>query len=281
LDKILTIGGANMDILAKSRELFKMKDSNVGFVSSNVGGVGRNVAVSLSKLGYPVDLITAVPNSDFGEMIVADLTRHQVGTRLILRGDFADPIYVALEDHQGEMIGAVNHMETLEALDLKYLEALDIDFQSYCLVVSDTNITPEAIQWVAGMKKRPPLAVEGVSRYKVLKLRPVLSLIDLLKINEGEALSLTGRSTPEAALKSLVHQGVKEVHITLGSRGALAGNGLETIHVPAPALKTIRSVNQAGDTYFSGVIDGTVRGLALEEKIVHGQALAAKKMREG
>ncbi len=281
MEKILIFGGVNTDILAKSEDSFMLKDSNVGVVRSLVGGVGRNIAVSLTRLGYEVDLVTVVPASPFGEMIMADLASRHVGTGLVRRGDFSDSIYVALEDYRGEMVGAVNHMKNLEALDPEYLKSLSLKGKDYDLLVCDTNITQEALAWVVALADRPCLALEGVSNHKVLKAKPFLSHIDLLKINEGEALSLTGCDTPEEALKSLIRQGVGEVHITLGPRGALGGDVRHILHSPALPLKAIQSVNQAGDNYFAGVIHGILKGLTLEEKILHGQTLAVKRMMEG
>ncbi len=55
---ISLIGGANIDILAKSYSPLKDFDSNPGKVNISFGGVGRNIADNLARLDQKVSLIT-------------------------------------------------------------------------------------------------------------------------------------------------------------------------------------------------------------------------------
>ena len=47
----VVVGGANMDLLGSPQAILKSHTSNPGSVSSSPGGVGRNIAENLVRLG--------------------------------------------------------------------------------------------------------------------------------------------------------------------------------------------------------------------------------------
>lgn len=57
--RITVVGAVNVDICARPFLPLVHEDSNPGFVSMSMGGVGRNIAHNLRLLGQPVSLITA------------------------------------------------------------------------------------------------------------------------------------------------------------------------------------------------------------------------------
>ena len=50
------------------------------------GGAEANVAASVAKFGLPVEFVSRLPNNDLGEMCIAYLRRHGIGTRHVARG---------------------------------------------------------------------------------------------------------------------------------------------------------------------------------------------------
>ena len=69
-EPILVIGGANVDRKAKSIAPVVMGTSNPMTVNESYGGVGRNVAENLSRLGLPVRLMTAVGDDAQGSALL-------------------------------------------------------------------------------------------------------------------------------------------------------------------------------------------------------------------
>ena len=57
---VVVIGGANMDICGTSHDNLLLGDSNPGKVRTSAGGVGRNIAENLARLGSDTRLMTAV-----------------------------------------------------------------------------------------------------------------------------------------------------------------------------------------------------------------------------
>ena len=67
---IAVIGGANVDIMARHDGLvLNDTDSNPGQMMLSAGGVARNVAENLARLGSDVQLITSLGDDDFATTV--------------------------------------------------------------------------------------------------------------------------------------------------------------------------------------------------------------------
>src|SRR5688500_15492896 len=77
---VVVVGGANLDIKARSAATAILGTSNPGSGSMAAGGVGRNVAENLARLGTPTYLIAAVGDDPMGERLLADTA--SAGVRL-------------------------------------------------------------------------------------------------------------------------------------------------------------------------------------------------------
>ena len=95
---------------------------------------------------------------------------------------------------------------------------------------------------------------------RVLALRPILHL------NETEALTLSGKTSPEAAAVTLGGRTGNIVVITLGRAGCLCRKADGTLlRVPAPAVMVADTIG-AGDTH-AGVLLGCLhQGMALKRR---------------
>lgn len=63
--RVVTIGGTNVDIVARTSQLFEPKTSNIGGNKVIIGGVGRNVTECLYKLGLTDTLFISILGNDF------------------------------------------------------------------------------------------------------------------------------------------------------------------------------------------------------------------------
>jgi sugar/nucleoside kinase (ribokinase family) len=97
--------------------------------------------------------------------------------------------------------------------------------------------------------------------------------IDLLFANEDEALQLTGRTDPDAALAELAAK-VKTLVVTRGADGATAIAHGERISIPAAPVAKVIDTTGAGDLFAAGFLAGRARGASLERCLWTG-ALAA------
>jgi len=57
LNRILVIGAQNIDIFAKTKEDYTLRDSNVAQITLAYGGVGRNITENIKRLGNDVSFL--------------------------------------------------------------------------------------------------------------------------------------------------------------------------------------------------------------------------------
>ena len=70
---IVCIGGANIDRKLRSEQVLQMGTSNPATLSETPGGVARNVAENLARLGASVQLLTAVGDYAVGHILFMQL----------------------------------------------------------------------------------------------------------------------------------------------------------------------------------------------------------------
>ena len=106
------IGAANIDIGGFPAGRLAMQDSNPGRVRLSAGGVGRNIACNLSRLGVETHLVAALGTDGFADLVRADCARAGVLTDLAFTFDgAASSAYLFIADADGDMQLAVNDME--------------------------------------------------------------------------------------------------------------------------------------------------------------------------
>lgn len=66
---IAGIGGANVDIHGQSFAPLIMRDSNPGRLHLSMGGVMRNILDNLTRLGEACQIVTAVGDDAYGQML--------------------------------------------------------------------------------------------------------------------------------------------------------------------------------------------------------------------
>ena len=114
---VYVIGGVNMDISGTPAETLRPGDSNPGRVSLSPGGVGRNIAENLSRLGRRVSLITILGNDPYADVI----REHCRNVGIDLSMSFTDPLgrtstYLCLNEQNGDLHAAIADMAICEQL---------------------------------------------------------------------------------------------------------------------------------------------------------------------
>src|SRR5580692_1363365 len=66
----VVIGGANVDVKARSTDRARPATSNPGWASMTPGGVGRNIAENLARLGVRTFLVSAIGRDALGDTLL-------------------------------------------------------------------------------------------------------------------------------------------------------------------------------------------------------------------
>lgn len=67
--QIIVIGGCNIDFICRAAVNIEPATSNAADISLQLGGVGRNIAENLTRLGSEVTLITSLCDDILAEVI--------------------------------------------------------------------------------------------------------------------------------------------------------------------------------------------------------------------
>ncbi len=252
---VLIIGGSNIDYLAYPVNPLKLHDSNPGYVHQSMGGVARNIAENLGRVNLSPKLITLIGKDNLGQNLKKYTENH--GVKIYPINHAQQPSYIAILDHHKDMYVAITNTTLFEQLTAEDLLVYrPIIQESECLIL-DLNMNSELLGWLISEYKKP-IYVEATSSQKVLKIKPYLNRINVLKLNQVEAQVLTGISDPHQAVDALIQLGIEEVYLTLGEKGVIYGNHQSIITKNYKAQITGNTTG-AGDAFFAGIIYGKIK----------------------
>ena len=278
----VVVGGVNVDIGGRSFAPLVEADSNPGSVSISLGGVGRNIAHNLSLLGTDVRMLTAYGDDLNGERVAASCS--SLGIDLSHAQQIAGgttSTYLYLTDPNGEMALAVSDMEICKQISPQYLAANLPLLQNAQIVVADTNIPAESLQYLAE-NCTCPLFIDPVSTTKAEKLRPILSRIHTLKPNKLEAELLSGirirtDEDLEAAAAKLLEMGLHRLFISLGAEGVYAAMGNQRVRHPNLPGNMVNTTG-CGDAFMAAIVWAYLEGMDLASTARAGLAAGSIAM---
>lgn len=274
---IAVIGGANIDIKAKVNAPNRLGTSNPGVVTTTAGGVGRNIAHNLARLGANVALVSVVGRDAHGDAVLAETQRAGVDVSRVVRSGVATGSYVALLDHDGEMISALSDMRCIDMLTPDRIAAQRSVLEEAKLVVADCNLpqdTLDTLVAIAGSK----LVIEPVSVPKSRKLIEALRKghVFLASPNFDQIDQMTGTRDIDNAFRFMHGKGLANVVIHAGPEGAFVSDGSDIEHAEAMPPPQIVDVTGAGDAAVAGLVYGLLKGEPLAVAAARGQRLAGQ-----
>ena len=272
---IIVIGGANIDIKARSSGTYIAGTSNPGSVSFTPGGVARNIAHNLGSLGLKVALISAFGNDTAGEIAINATRSAGVDLSMCLRDEGATGAYVAVLDEKGELVSAVNDMRILENLTPQVVKQQSAALRAAKFIVVDCNVRADVLEFLA-LHYSEKLIVEPVSVSKSKKLGALLEKheVFLATPNRDQIEALTQMDDMDQACQDLHERGLLNLVVHLGSDGALLSSGKGMRKIPSASRTQVRDVTGAGDAAVAGLVFGLTKGYDLSKSAQLGQAAA-------
>lgn len=281
-DYAVVVGGMNMDICGCSGGALVAGDSNPGTVRLSPGGVGRNIAHNLSLLGADVRMLTACGEDLYGQRLVQTCGERGIDMSRVLRlAEARTSTYLYITGPDGEMALAVSDMDICGRITPEYLQEHLPLLQNARVVVCDTNIPKESLEYLAQVCTAP-IFCDPVSTAKAEKLRGILGKLHTLKPNRLEAELLSGipirsKEDLEAAAKKLLSTGLQRIFISLSADGAFAADStgcrwLENI--PGRMVNT----TGCGDAFMAALVWAYLEGMDLKESARAGLAAGSIAM---
>ena len=280
-------GGANIDIKVAISGATIPATSNPGIATVSIGGVGRNIAHNLARLGTPVKLISAVGRDPEGDRLLDETAAAGVDVKAVRRGAGKTGVYSAVLDRTGELVIGVSAMDITAEITQRYLGRNRATIAGAAFLVADCNLHRSSLQWLHQCAKDNSIAflVETVSAVKVEKLNAILrrgAAIHTVTPNLQQLAALTGREmrsleATQHAARTLHDRGVLNVLVGLGAEGAMfstaQGDGVRQHHIPAAQAKP-NDVTGGGDALVAGYVAGLMGGMRPLHAALLGQAAA-------
>jgi pseudouridine kinase len=264
---VACIGAANLDRKLRSLAPLALATSNPARQTESFGGVARNIAETLVRLGTTATLFTATGNDSAGAALLAHAAALGIDTSGALRLDgVASGTYTAVLDDDGELVVALGDMTLYDELTPDYIAARAARLACAALVVADLNLplaTVESLVALGRHVEAPPLVLVAVSGPKMARLPRSLEGVRLLILNQDELEVRAGRplttlAAIEAAMEGLLRDGVRDLIVTRGADGVLytdSSDGGAICHLAAAQSPAggIVDVTGAGDAFAAAV----------------------------
>ena len=257
---VTVVGGANIDIHGRSTRALRPNDSNPGTVCISAGGVARNIAENLVRLGVDCRLITAVGDDHNGRKLMRLTSEAGIDTQYVQEIASAQTsTYLSVIDASGDMAVAIADMDIIDQLTPARLRPCQSMLRQSSLIVLDTNLPDSTLAWLAREFAEQTLFVDTVSTAKAPRIKKHLGFIHTLKTSAIEAEALTGleaKTTPqlEDVASQLHAAGVERVFVTRGSLGVFYSTADEqgTFNLSQKNL-IVRNAGGAGDAFLAGL----------------------------
>jgi pseudouridine kinase len=257
---VTCIGAANLDRKLRSTAAIALHTSNPASASESFGGVARNIAENLARLGTPVALLTATGKDSSGAALLAHAQSLGIDTGGTLQlADMASGTYTAVLDRDGEMVVALADMALYDRLDAAWIDSCQTRIAASALVVADLNLPQAAVDAVIAQARRAdtPLVLVAVSEPKMARLPRDLSGVRLLILNRGELAARVGRALDseaelDAAVLEVRAQGAHDLIVTRGAEGVVFTHGPDIVRLDAPRARIVE-VTGAGDAFAAAV----------------------------
>ncbi|TRY56110.1 hypothetical protein DNTS_015242 [Danionella cerebrum] len=271
--RAVVIGGINVDFIAKgtAKELV-FGQTNPGVVCQSFGGVGRNIADCLSRLGCKPLFISAIGKDSHSEAVL-NYCKHMDTSAVARLQDQRTATYCAVITESGELSLGLGDMDIHQQIQEQYVSEFEDQLSSASLIICDGNIPVSTIDYICCVAKQHtvPVWFEPTDTDKACK--PFLSeswkalayaspnLSELCTINR--TLQLPTPSEIPRSLEDVLSWAVALSRPLLAHLQCVMKGQLCAVHYPALPVRSEETVNVsgAGDSFAAAVMVGILQGL--------------------
>lgn len=278
--RVVCVGGAALDHSYRAAGPLVRDSSNPARRRTGFGGVARNVAEALRRLGIESALVSAVGDDSAGRLIVESLVALGVDvSQLTCVPDALTASYVAILAPDGALELGLADMAVFDALTPERIVAARHLLHPGGWVFADGNLTQASLSALAALVEEAGcrLALDAVSVAKAPHLAVVLDRASVVFLNRDEAqVLLPGieAEPPEILATGLVARGARTVVLTAGAAGAIVASRDGAWRIPA-VRAVLNDVTGAGDALVAATLARLAGGDDLVEAVRVGTLAAA------
>lgn len=285
---VLVIGAAGVDIVGRLRGELSPETSTPAQIRSSFGGVGRNVAETLARLGHAVNFISVVGDDDTGDRLLKHISDAGVNIDAVLRTSLHPTgAYLAVVNQSGALQFALDDIRAITALTPDYIRQHEELFEEASVLFIDANLPKDVLRTVMSLARRArlPVCADPTSSSLALRLKPYLSRLYMITPNSAEAAifcdperKITNRRQALETAQYLVSQGVQIAIITLAEQGLCYATSETKGYIPAIRTEVIDPTG-AGDAISATVIFALLNDIPLDDAVRLGVSAASLTLR--
>ena len=265
MKKIVVIGAMNIDILATADPLH-LHDSSIGSIQTSYGGVGRNIAENIARLGIPVHLCSVIGDDSFGVSMLAHAKDVGINVSLVdIIKSKRTSSYLSVSNHEDMVVG-VNDMDITNSMNRAWADKYLPLLEQFDVVIIEPNIPQDTLSYLIESLADKNIIVDPVSAAKAPRLLPSLPNISVIKCNAMELRELSKVDDVKKGMNDLLSHGVTRVIVTQGKNDIYEAT-TDSFHVYTPPLTEIVNVTGAGDAFTAGIAAGIALNLTNEQQI--------------
>ena len=280
---LLTIGAASLDTKGRAGQSIQVGTSTPGAIRISVGGVGRNVAENLARLGERVVLLSAVGDDDAGRRLLQQARECGIDvSHVLIDANHRTAAYLAVLDQTGNLEVSVDDMSiNRELITPSFVYRRRALFRDARMIVLDANLSPQALRTIFRLADSydVPVCADPTTASLAPRLCPHLPALTLVTPNAAEAealceMQVTDRESALAVAQKLVSMGVQIAIVTLGATGLVYATSQESGHVPAVEVEIV-DFTGAGDALTAASVFGLLNDFPIDEAVRLGTSAAA------
>ena len=286
---MLVIGSVFVDVKGFAREAYKPLERNVGDVQVAAGGVCRNVAENLRKLGVETAFVSMVDDDAFGAQVRDGLAALGVDVAHVIPAPRGMGMWLAILDEKGDLAGSISRQPDFSALEAYLRRNGDAIMGAADGVALDFDMNAEITAMVMALARKhgkPVYSIVG-NMGVILRHPEYLHDVACFICNEMEAGRLFREELaplgPEEMLEALKRgsavAGIPSMVITMGARGAVyVDNRTGEFGYCPPLEVAVVDTTGAGDAFFSAAVAALMGGAPLSQAVQEGTKLAARTL---
>ena len=253
MKNICVIGSLNMDLVVNVDTMPKPGQTIIGSNFKEVpGGKGANQAVAMARLNGNVSMIGKVGEDGFGQTLINSLKNDKVDTTYIQTSKGATGVALITVDK--------NAQNSIVVSPRANFEVKEDDIDNNIEAIKNSDIVVLQLETPLNTIKYALNKAKELNKYTILNPAPAVKLddeiiknVDLLTPNETELEIISGVSIEteediQKAAQIMIEKGVKELIVTLGSKGSLYINKEKSMFKKAYKVEAV-DTTVAGDSY--------------------------------
>ena len=237
MKNICVIGSLNMDLVVNVDTMPKPGQTIIGSNFKEVpGGKGANQAVAMARLNGNVSMIGKVGEDGFGQTLINSLKNDKVDTTYIQTAKGATGVALITVDK--------NAQNSIVVSPGANFEVKEDDIDNNIEAIKNSDIVVLQLETPLNTIKYALNKAKELNKYTILNPAPAVKLDD--EIING--VSIETEEDIQKAAQIMIEKGVKELIVTLGSKGSLYINKEKSMFKKAYKVEAV-DTTAAGDSY--------------------------------